>query len=59
MKRRIKKLMLSRETLCQLDPQSLRRAAGGDDNTQPAITCPCPTNGCPTNFCSGKPDCQD
>ncbi|HEV7508498.1 MAG TPA: TIGR04149 family rSAM-modified RiPP [Thermoanaerobaculia bacterium] len=59
MKRKAKKLTLSRETLDRLDSEDLSRVAGGQTNTYPQNTCPCPTNTCPSANCSGKPLCGD
>lgn len=58
MKRRVKKLTLSRETLVRLDSKALGQVAGGI--TGGAYTCTCPTYyKCPSVTCSGTPICPD
>jgi hypothetical protein len=54
MKTRVKKLTLCRETLRQLDSKDLSQALGGEKDTYPVNTCPCPSHGC-----TGTSVCQD
>ena len=60
-KKDIKKLSLTRETLAQLDPSTLPRAAGGTDETEMTCICPfsygrrtcdtCDNDTCTSNYC--------
>lgn len=66
MRKRTRKLSLQRETLRHLDPDSLRRAGGGNplDTTtgcEEASHCACETDGCGTtgSTCPSVTNCSN